>query len=67
LAGIGAGLLAAMALSRVLNSMLFGVEARDPLTFAAVGGLLATIALAACLIPARRASRVDPVVALREE
>lgn len=65
--GISAGLVAALALSRVLESQLFGVGARDPLTFAGVAVLLATIAFAASYLPARRATSVDPVVALRNE
>jgi putative ABC transport system permease protein len=65
LAGIGIGLAGALALSRVLASLVFGVEVRDPLTFTAVAAVLAVVALAACIIPARNASHVDPMVALR--
>jgi putative ABC transport system permease protein len=63
--GIGAGLAASLALSRVLGSLLFEVPVRDPLTYVAVAAALAVVALAACVIPARKASRVDPMVALR--
>jgi putative ABC transport system permease protein len=67
LVGIGAGLLAALAVSRALATLLFGVEAHDAGTFLAVAGTLTAIALAACYLPARRATSVDPAVALREE
>jgi predicted permease len=67
LAGIAVGLAGAIGVSRLLESLLFGVTARDPATFAGVAVALAVVAGAACYVPARRASRVDPIVALREE
>jgi putative ABC transport system permease protein len=67
LAGIGLGVGGALALSRALDSLVFGLPSRDPATFAAVTILLAAVAFAASTIPAHRASRVDPMVALREE
>ena len=63
--GIVAGLTGAFAGARYLESMLFGVEARDPATFAAVAAMFAAVAVAAAYLPARRATRVDPMVALR--
>jgi putative ABC transport system permease protein len=60
-------LAAALGLTQYLRSLLFGVEPMDPLTFATVVALLFLIALASCYIPARRASRVDPMIALRYE
>jgi putative ABC transport system permease protein len=67
LIGVGAGVIAALGLARLTRSLLFGVSAADPVSYAAAAVLLATVALAACYIPARRAMRVDPIVALRHE
>jgi ABC-type antimicrobial peptide transport system permease subunit len=64
---IAVGLGLALMAGRVMEGMLFGVQARDPLTFALVGTLLLVTAFAACALPARRATRTDPVTALRSE
>jgi putative ABC transport system permease protein len=65
--GIVGGVAGAMALTRVMASLLFGVTTTDPLTFSSVCLILGTVALAAIVVPAFRATRVDPMVALREE
>ncbi|HEX9759933.1 MAG TPA: ABC transporter permease [Candidatus Acidoferrales bacterium] len=66
-AGIAAGVVASLALSRVLQGLLVDVSATDPLTLAGVAAVLAAVAVAACIVPALRATRVDPIVALRYE
>jgi putative ABC transport system permease protein len=67
LAGVSIGVLGALALTKLLAGMLFGVTPRDPVTFAICGLLVAGVALAANALPARRAARIDPWTALRHE
>jgi putative ABC transport system permease protein len=66
-AGLSAGLIVALIASRIINSLLYQVSATDPLTYLVVLLLLASVALAACYIPARRATKIDPMTALRAE
>lgn len=66
-AGIVIGLVAVLGLTRLMSSLLFGVSAADPLTFAGVAILLALVTLAASYLPARRAMCVDPIIALRNQ
>jgi ABC-type antimicrobial peptide transport system permease subunit len=65
-AGLAAGVAGAFAMRRAMETQLFGVSAMDPLVLASVAGLLAVVAAAACIVPARRASRINPMLALSE-
>jgi putative ABC transport system permease protein len=65
--GIGLGIVGALATTRVLSHLLFGIDATDPLTFAGVVAVLVAVAAAACYVPARRAARIDPMIALRHD
>ena len=65
--GVAAGLIGSVILTRFLQTMLFEIKPTDPITFGVLTALLASVALLACLIPAQRASRVDPLIALRHE
>jgi ABC-type antimicrobial peptide transport system permease subunit len=65
--GLTVGLIASLALTQVLKSMLYGISANDPVTLASAIGLLLIVATTACWVPARRAMRLDPMVALRHE
>jgi putative ABC transport system permease protein len=67
LLGAAIGLVVSLAVTRALSSLLFGVSVTDPLTFIAVPVVLAFVAILACYLPARRAMRVDPIIALRYE
>jgi putative ABC transport system permease protein len=67
LIGLCLGVFGAVALTRVISTLLFGVGTKDPVTFVAVAALLSMVAFIACYIPARRATRVDPLLALRRE
>jgi putative ABC transport system permease protein len=67
LAGVVIGALCALALTRTIQALLFGVSATDPVTLVSVAALLTAVTGVACFVPARRATRIDPLVALREE
>jgi ABC-type antimicrobial peptide transport system permease subunit len=65
--GVALGVMAGLLLTRLMSGLLFGISPTDPTTFAGVALLLAAVALLACYMPARRATRVDPLIALRYE
>jgi ABC-type antimicrobial peptide transport system permease subunit len=65
--GLAAGIGASFVVNRALGSMLFAIQPNDPLTFAGVAVLIAVVAAGACLVPARSATRVDPLVVLRQD
>ena len=67
IAGLALGVMAALPLTQYLGTMLFRVSPRDPAIFAVAAGTLVVVSLAACYLPARRASRIDPAIALRNE
>jgi putative ABC transport system permease protein len=67
LIGVTIGLIASLALTRTMKTLLFGISATDPVTFAAIAVLLTFVALLACFVPARRATTTDPLPTLRQE
>jgi putative ABC transport system permease protein len=67
LIGLGIGLAGALALTQLMSTLLFRVQATDPITFVLVAAVLIAVSLGACLVPARRATNVDPIVVLRYE